>query len=191
VRGVNNFLPRTIAVRWAQPVPETFHARFAAFERAYDYLLYVNPVRSPLIASRAGWMYVPLDVDAMRAAAAHLIGDHDFSAFRSSECQAKSPIKRLKRIDIDVHGSFIRFRFCANAFLHHMVRNIMGSLIAVGRAKHSPEWLLAVRESRDRRLAAPTFMPDGLYLTRVAYPEEFAIPEPDESDALIAHLGRP
>jgi len=179
VRGVNAFLPATVSVQWAQQVDERFNARFDAFERTYYYVLYNHAVRAPLLEGRAGWVYMPLDVTLMRQAAEHLVGHYDFSAFRSSECQAKSPIKHLYEISIEARGNFLHFRFRGNAFLHHMVRNIMGCLIAVGRRRQSPEWLAEVRESRDRKLAAPTFMPDGLYLAEVAYPPEFRIPEPN------------
>ncbi|AIO28416.1 MULTISPECIES: tRNA pseudouridine(38-40) synthase TruA [Burkholderia] len=176
VRGTNAFLPPTVAVQWAKPMPETFHARFSAFERTYYYALYVHPVRSPMLAGRAGWIHTPLDDDAMRAAAAHLIGEHDFSSFRSSECQSKTPVKHLYQIDVRRVGHFIHFRFRANAFLHHMVRNLMGCLVAVGRGRYPADWLADVLAGRDRNLAAPTFMADGLYLAHVGYPAEFAVP---------------
>lgn len=176
VRGVNAFLPPAVAVQWAQEMPAVFHARFSAFQRTYFYVLYVHPVRSPLLAGRVGWTHVPLDVGAMQMAATYLLGEHDFSAFRSSDCQAKTPIKHLYRIDIRRAGDFIHFRFRANAFLHHMVRNLMGSLIAVGRGRQPVSWLAEVLESRDRRYAAATFMPDGLYLAQVDYPAEFGVP---------------
>ncbi|WJF91732.1 tRNA pseudouridine(38-40) synthase TruA [Paraburkholderia bonniea] len=176
VRGTNTFLPETIAVQWAKPMPEPFHARFSAFERTYFYVLHVSAVRSAMLAGLSGWVHTPLDLDAMRAAAACLIGEHDFSAFRSSQCQAKTPVKQMHQIDIRQQGSFIHFRFRANAFLHHMVRNLMGCLVAVGRGRYPVEWLSEVLASRERHLAAPTFMPDGLYLAQVGYPEKFAVP---------------
>jgi tRNA pseudouridine38-40 synthase len=176
VRGTNAFLPEAVAVQWAKVMPETFHARFSAFERTYYYALHVSPVRSPLLARRAGWIHTPLDVEAMRAAAECLIGEHDFSAFRSSECQAKTPVKHLYQIDIRAQGELIHFRFRANAFLHHMVRNLMGCLVAVGRGRYPVAWLAQVLASRERDRAAPTFMPQGLYLAHVAYPEIFAVP---------------
>lgn len=179
VRGINAFLPRTVAIQWAKPVSETFHARFTAFDRTYYYVLYVHPVRSPMLAGRAGWVYMPLDIEAMRAAAAQWVGEHDFTSFRSSECQAKSPVKHLHQIDIERRGSFIHFRFRANAFLHHMVRNLMGCLLMVGRGRQRPEWASEVLAARDRKLASPTFMPDGLYLAKVGYPAEFELPEPN------------
>jgi tRNA pseudouridine38-40 synthase len=176
VRGTNAFLPPTVAVQWAKPMSEAFHARFAAFERTYYYVLHVHPVRSPMLSGRAGWVHTPLDLAAMQAAARHLIGEHDFSSFRSSECQSKTPVKHVYDVDIRRSGAFLHFRFRANAFLHHMVRNFMGCLIAVGRGRQSPEWLIEVLASRNRDAAAPTFMPDGLYLARVGYPAEFAVP---------------
>ncbi len=178
VRGVNAFLPDSIAVQWARAVPDAFHARFSAVERGYDYVLYIHRVRAPLLADRAGWIHTPLDIDAMRAAARALIGMHDFSAFRSSECQAKSPVKHLYALDIETQGAVIFFRFRANAFLHHMVRNMMGCLLAVGRGRQPVDWMRAVLEARDRRTAAPTFMPDGLYLTHIRYSDEFGLPAP-------------
>ncbi|MEK6425954.1 MAG: tRNA pseudouridine(38-40) synthase TruA [Burkholderia gladioli] len=176
VRGTNAFLPATVAVQWAKPMPDTFHARFAAFERTYYYALYVHAFRSPMLNARAGWIHTPLDVDAMREAAQHLIGENDFSSFRSSECQSKTPVKHLYQIDIRPSGSFIHFRFRANAFLHHMVRNLMGCLVAVGRGRYPADWMAEVLAARNRDRAAPTFMPDGLYLAHVGYPAEFAVP---------------
>jgi tRNA pseudouridine38-40 synthase len=178
VRGVNAFLPDSVAVQWASQAPDHFHARFAAFERTYYYVLYAHPVMAPLLKRRAGWVHTPLDMAAMQVAAAHLIGEHDFSAFRSSECQAKTPVKQLYALDIAQQGHFVHFRFRGNAFLHHMVRNIMGCLIAVGSGRRAPDWLANVLASRDRRKAAPTFMADGLYLAQVKYPGEFDIPSP-------------
>lgn len=185
VRGVNAFLPDSVAVQWAHAVPEMFHARFSAVERCYDYVLYSHRVRAPLLAGRAGWVHTALDIDAMRAAARTLIGLHDFSAFRSSECQAKSPVKHLYALDIEAQGAFIFFRFRANAFLHHMVRNMMGCLLAIGRKRQPAAWMRTVLETRSRRTAAPTFMPDGLYLTRIRYPDEFGLPSSPEDRVLI------
>lgn len=179
VRGINALLPRSVAVMWAREVSADFHARFSASQRHYEYVLFIGPVRPPHFVGRAGWLHTPLDVDAMCEAATCLLGEHDFSAFRSSQCQARSPLKHMRRLDIAARGGFIHFRFSADAFLHHMVRNIMGCLVAIGRGKYPPGWLAEVLESRDRRVAASTFMPDGLYLMRVDYPERFAIPAPD------------
>lgn len=181
VRGVNAFLPKTVAIQWATPVSEEFHARFAAFERTYFYMLYVHPVRAPLLEGKCGWLHTPLDVAAMRAAVECLIGEHDFSAFRSSECQAKTPVKHMYAIDIGQQGSFYGFRFRANAFLHHMVRNLMGCLVSIGKGRQPPGWMAEVLASGDRRRAAPTFMPDGLYLAQVGYPDKFRLPPPNWS----------
>ncbi len=159
-------------------MPNEFHARFSAFKRTYYYVLYVNPVRSPMLATRAGWVHTPLDVDAMRAGAAYLLGEHDFSSLRSSQCQSKTPIKHLYQIDVIQQGDFIHFRFRANAFLHHMVRNLMGCLVSIGRGNHPPVWMAEVLAARSRECAAPTFMPDGLYLAQVGYPEQFDVPAP-------------
>ncbi|BBE10023.1 tRNA pseudouridine synthase A [Mycoavidus cysteinexigens] len=180
VRGVNAFLPDSIAVQWAKQVPAEFHARFSAHERTYYYMLYTHAIRSPLLAGRAGWVHqAELDLSAMRAAARILLGEHDFSAFRSSECQAKSPCKHLYALDIEARGHFIHFRFRANAFLHHMVRNIMGCLIEIGRSRQSVDWLKIVLAARERRHAAPTFMADGLYLAQIGYPLALSVPAPE------------
>jgi tRNA pseudouridine38-40 synthase len=181
VRGVNAFLPASIAVRWACKVApdadEQFHARFSATARTYRYLLYNHPVRSPLLSGKAGWVFRPLTVEAMQSAAAYLIGVHDFTAFRAAECQAKSPVKIMSEIRIERRGDLIVFTLRANAFLHHMVRNIVGSLIVVGSGNQQPEWLKNVLEGKDRSRAAPTFMPDGLYLARIDYDPKWNLPQ--------------
>ena len=182
LRGVNSFLPPSIAVRWATEVPLTgddddFHARFSARARTYQYVLYNHPVRAPLMAGKVGWCFRPLDLAAMQTAAACLIGTHDFSAFRSSQCQAKSPIKSLYEIRIERHGDLIVVTLRASAFLHHMVRNIVGSLIYCGIGKHPPEWLAQILEGRERKFAAPTFMPDGLYLAAIEYDAKWSLPQ--------------
>ena len=176
VRGVNALLPHSIAVQWATPVRDDFHARYCAASRTYRYALCNHPVRPALHHGRVGWFPLPLDVTAMRAAAAHLAGEHDFSALRSSECQARSPVRTLRAWSIEQRGAHFTFEFTANGFLHHMVRNVVGCLIYVGKGKRSPEWLAQVLASRDRRIAAPTFAPDGLYLTAVEYAGEWNLP---------------
>jgi len=155
VRGTNALLPESIAVRWAHPVPDEFHARFSAQGRSYRYLLLDRPVRSAIHAGRVGWFHVPLDLAAMQEAARHLLGEHDFSAFRASECQARSPVKHLRQLDIRREGEMLVFDLSADAFLHHMVRNIVGCLVYVGNRKHPPGWLKEILESRNRALAAP------------------------------------
>lgn len=182
VRGVNAFLPPSIAVRWACEVPadaqgEGFHARFSASGRTYHYLLHNHPTPLPLLAGKAGWVFRPLALAAMREAASHLQGTHDFSAFRAAECQAKSPVRTMQRIEITQRGELITFSLTANAFLHHMVRNIVGSLIAVGSGKQPPDWIRQVLEGRDRSRVAPTFMPDGLYLAKIDYDPRWGLPQ--------------
>ena len=181
VRGVNAFLPPSIAVRWACEVPrdgqDDFHARFSATARTYHYVIYNHPVRSPLLSGKAGWVFRPLQVEPMREASAHVLGTHDFSAFRAAECQAKSPVKTMQKIAIERRGELIVVTLTANAFLHHMVRNIVGSLIVVGNGNQRPEWMAEILASRDRSLAAPTFMPDGLYLAKIAYDPKWQLPQ--------------
>jgi tRNA pseudouridine38-40 synthase len=177
VRGSNRFLPPDIAVQWCRPVAGDFHARNSARGRRYAYLLLESPVRPALEHGAAGWSFRALDGAAMRAGAACLIGEHDFSAFRSAECQAASPVKQLREITIHRRGAYWRFDFEASAFLHHMVRNLMGCLLAVGNGSRSPQWLAEVLAGRDRRQAAPTFSPHGLYFVGPYYDARHAIPE--------------
>lgn len=180
VRGVNALLPKSIAVLWAHPVPDEFHARFSAQARSYRYLLVNRPVRCAVQHGKAGWFHTPLDVDRMCEAAQYLLGEHDFSAFRAAECQAKSPVKTLHRAHIERRGDFLLCDFYANAFLHHMIRNIMGGLVQVGAGKHPPEWMQTILEGRDRSLAAATFDAAGLYLAYIRYPSVFGLPESSE-----------
>ncbi len=176
VRGANAFLPESVAVIWARAVDGDFHARFSALSRTYRYRLVNRAVRAALEARHAGWYHAPLDVEAMRTAARALIGEHDFSAFRAAECQAKTPVRTVHSITIDRRDDEIHFVIRANAFLHHMVRNIVGSLIYVGNGRQSPQWIAQLLELRDRRKAAPTFAPEGLYLERVEYDARWALP---------------
>ena len=176
IRGTNRFLPPDIAVQWCQPVDERFHARNSALGRRYVYVLRQSPVRASLEAGLVGWSFRPLDGDALNAAAQRLVGEHDFSAFRSAECQAASPVKTLREIRIERRGAYWRFEFDANAFLHHMVRTIMGWLVTVGSGSRSADWLSAVLQARDRSLAAPTFAADGLYFVGPYYDAALALP---------------
>lgn len=186
VRGVNSFLPSGVAVLWAKEVPEHFHARFVATARHYRYLLLRHPIRPSLQAGRVGWIHYDVDVEKMRDAAQLLLGEHDFSSFRAAECQALSPIKILQRIEIGEQGNMLSFDFSAGAFLHHMVRNMMGALLHIGKGKADPEWMAWLLEQKNRKSAPPTFMPDGLYLTGVSYPSEYALPtEPEYRYGLI------
>jgi tRNA pseudouridine38-40 synthase len=177
VRGVNAFLPDAVAVLWSTQVPDDFHARYSAVARTYRYELLNRPVRPALAATRVGWFHLPLDVQTMREAAALLVGEHDFSAFRAAECQAKSPVRTLQRLDIERHGERIEFVLQANAFLQHMVRNIVGTLVYVGKGRHPPRWAAEILASRDRTRAAPTFAPEGLYLDRIDYPASWGLPQ--------------
>ena len=179
VRGVNATLPASVAVLWAREVPPEFHARYAARARTYRYVLLNRPVRPALAARYAGWFHAALDVAAMRDAAARLVGEHDFSAFRSAECQAKSPVRTLHALEIEARGERIDFVVRANAFLHHMVRNLVGTLIYVGKGKHPAAWAGEVLEGRDRARAAPTFAPEGLYLEKVEYEARWNLPARD------------
>jgi tRNA pseudouridine38-40 synthase len=169
VRGVNAHLPASVAVRWAQQVPAEFHARFSARGRRYRYLLLNRGERPALMAQRAGWFHRPLDESLMREAAGLLLGEHDFSAFRAVECQAKTPVKTLRRADLVRHGDLLVFDFEASAFLHHMVRNLVGTLVFVGKGAHPPSWVGELLASRDRSRAAPTFDACGLYFAGVDY----------------------
>lgn len=176
VRGTNRFLPADIAVQWCQEVGDDFHARNSAQGRRYAYLLLESAVRPSLEQGAAGWVFRPLQVEAMRAAAQVLIGEHDFSAFRSSECQAATPVKLMRAIHIHHLGAYWRFDFDGSAFLHHMVRNIMGCLVAIGSGQRPPQWMREVLNSRSRETAAPTFPADGLYFVGPYYDPRFALP---------------
>lgn len=188
VRGANALLPDAVAVRWAVPVADDFHARFSARARAYRYVLLNRPERPGVFAGKVGWCHRPLDVAAMQTAATALVGEHDFSSFRASGCQAKSPVKTLYRFTIVRDGDVIMFDCAANAFLHHMVRNLVGALVYVGMHRHSPEWLGDLLASCDRRLGAPTYAPDGLYLAGVDYGDEWGLPQ---QGSIMAQLHLP
>jgi tRNA pseudouridine38-40 synthase len=188
VCGVNALLPESVAVQWSREVPAEFHARYAARARTYRYVLVNRAVRPALAARHAGWFHLPLDVAAMRAAARHLRGEHDFSAFRSAECQAKTAVRTLLGLDIEAVGERIDFVLRANAFLHHMVRNIVGTLVYVGKGKHPPAWAGEVLESRERARAAPTFAAEGLYLERVEYEARWGLPQQERTELRIPVL---
>jgi tRNA pseudouridine38-40 synthase len=176
MRGTNRYLPADIAVQWSQPVSTDFHARFLARGRRYRYVLLRSPVRPSIENGLVGWVFDELELAPMLAAARHLVGEHDFSSFRSSECQAKSPIKLLHSIEIEQRGAYWHFDFDASAFLHHMVRNIMGCLLAVGSGRRPPGWLQDVLAARDRDAAAPTFVADGLYFVGPYYDAVWQLP---------------
>jgi tRNA pseudouridine38-40 synthase len=178
VRGVNSHLPEGVAVRWAQPVSDEFHARFSAHGRRYRYLLLNRPQRPGLWQSRVGWFHLPLDLAAMQDACARLPGEHDFSAFRAAGCQAKSPVKLMTQASVRRSGALLVFDFTASAFLHHMVRNLVGTLVYIGKGAQEPRWIEALLQMKDRTLAAPTFSPDGLYFRGPVYEPHWGLPEP-------------
>lgn len=177
VMGSNANLPADISITWARVMPADFHARFSAFARRYRYVIYNDPVRPAHLGEGVTWNHRPLDVARMREAAAHLVGTHDFTSFRAVQCQAKSPVKTLHHLMVIEHGRYIVLDIRANAFLHHMVRNIAGVLMAVGCGDREPQWVAEVLQARDRRQGGVTAHPYGLYLVRVEYPQHFELPE--------------
>jgi tRNA pseudouridine38-40 synthase len=177
VRGVNAFLPDSMAVLWSVEVPGDFHARYSALARTYRYVLLNRAVRPALASARVGWFHAPLDVDRMRSAAAALLGEHDFSAFRAAECQARTPVRKVHQIEIERSGDRVDLVIKANAFLQHMVRNIVGSLVYVGCGRQPASWIAELLASRDRTRAAPTFGADGLYLEKVDYDPKWSLPQ--------------
>lgn len=176
VRGVNAHLPETVRVEWAHVVGEDFHARFSAFSRSYQYLLYNAPVAPALMATKAGWFHLPLNGEAMREAASYLIGEHDFSGFRASECQAKTATRNMLKSEVKMAGKYFVFEFTANAFLQHQVRNMIGALVYIGKGAHSPNYMKELLHKRDRTLSPPTFSPNGLYLNGVGYDPKWGLP---------------
>jgi tRNA pseudouridine38-40 synthase len=181
VRGVNAFLPPTVRVVWAKMVSEDFHARFSAQTRHYQYLLINQAVAPAVNADKAGWYHKQLNIQAMQEAISYLQGEHDFSAFRASECQASSPIRHLKVASIQAHNENIIFNFSANAFLQHQVRNMVGALIYVGNGKYPPTIIADLLAQKNRTLAPPTFSPNGLYLVGVDYDKKFDLPNTGRS----------
>jgi tRNA pseudouridine38-40 synthase len=177
VYGTNANLPKDVVVLWARPVADDFHARFSAERRAYRYVIFTREVRPTFLAYRVTWHYKPLDTARMQAAGNYLLGEHDFSSYRAVACQAKSPVRTLHKLQVCTQGPFIFIDVEANAFLHHMVRNIAGVLMAIGEGEKPVEWSREVLEARDRTLGGVTAPPYGLYLTRVGYAEKFAIPQ--------------
>lgn len=180
--GINSGLPRTVAVLWAKPVADEFHARYSAVARHYRYTIQNRPVRPALAARYATWERLPLDVAAMQAAAATILGEHDFTSFRTVACQAESPVRELERIELACDGDLVHIHFQANAFLHHMVRNLVGSLLPIGRGEKPSSWLRAVLEARDRTAAGPTAPARGLQFLGPFYPRRFGLPEPFSTD---------
>ena len=186
--GVNGELPADIAVNFVVPVAADFHARYSARARTYRYVILNRPTRAPVLHDRVLWRHRALDAAAMHAAVQTLAGEHDFSAFRAAECQAKVPVRQLRSIAVRREGDFVTLEVTANAFLHHMVRNIVGSALKVGAGERPVEWIAEVLASRDRRLAGPTAPPGGLYFARVEYPAEHGLPVPGDG-GLSAMIG--
>jgi len=177
VLGGTAVSPADVSVLWARRVPETFHARFSALSRSYCYRIVQRPVRPALDRLRACWLRRPLDVDAMHEAAQALVGEHDFSAFRAAECQSATPVRRLTAIAVRREPpACVEVAVTANAFLHHMVRIIVGTLIVVGSSSQPPRWVAEVLESRDRRRAGATAPAQGLYFAGVEYPADLGLP---------------
>ncbi len=184
VRGGNVNLPKSISVLWACPVSDTFHARFSALRRRYRYVIYSRDVRPAVLAGRVAFNYRPLNESRMQEAAQYLLGEHDFNAYRAVACQAKSPVRTVYRLDITRRDELILIDIEANAFLHHMVRNIAGVLMTIGAGEQTPIWAKQILEGRDRSLGGVTGPPDGLYLMEVVYPDEFGLPHLPPTSAL-------
>lgn len=189
VRGVNALLPDACAVRWARPVPDDFHARFSATGRHYRYILLNRPERPAVFAGRIGWFHRPLDAVLMDEAAQSILGTHDFSAFRAAECQANSPVRTLTGARVVRHGDWLVFDFSANAFLQHMIRNLVGALLQIGKGGAGVSLMTELLAQKDRTLAPPTFMPDGLYLTGVDYDVALGLPASDHAGQTGDPLG--
>ena len=175
IHGTNSFLPKDVCVRWGKEMPHTFHARFSAVSRAYRYVIFNAPVRPALMRSNLTWQYRQLDHHLMHEAGQHLIGELDFTSFRSVECQSKTPMRHVTSLNVTRHHDFVVIHIEANAFLHHMVRNIAGVLMSVGAGKKPAEWVKDVLLAKDRRKGAETAPPYGLYLTQVVYPDEYGV----------------
>jgi tRNA pseudouridine38-40 synthase len=180
VWGTNSHLPPSICVQWAKAVDFHFHARFSAIARRYRYIIYNHPVRPAMLSKRVTWHYYPLNVDLMREAGQYLLGEQDFSSFRASECNSKTPMRNVTDFTIERRGEFIILEIQANAFLHHMVRNIAGVLMKIGSGLKPPSWMKEVLEAKSRRAAAETAPPDGLYLINVFYKEPYLFPQKTE-----------
>lgn len=174
--GINRYLPADVAVKWIKAVPTHFHARFSATARRYGYVIQNTYMRSGVLRHCSTWVHKPLDIEAMRQAAQYLKGTHDFSSFRAQECQAKTAERTIERLELVQNQSLLVLDIKANAFLHHMVRNIVGTLLMVGEGKQPASWVQEVLAAKDRRIAAMTTPPTGLHLIGVDYPAEFALP---------------
>jgi len=174
--GVNANLPADVNATWAMPVSDDFHARFSALSRTYRYLILNRLVRSSLYRRRAWWVHEPLDEQAMQAGADFLLGEHDFSAFRAAGCQAATAIREISRLTVERRGPWLSITVTANAFLQHMVRNITGTLVAIGRGEQAPGWARQVLDSADRRAGGVAAPAHGLTLLEVRYPDRYGVP---------------
>jgi tRNA pseudouridine38-40 synthase len=177
VLGGNTNLPRDISIHWVRQVDQGFSARFSATSRSYRYIMFNRKVRSAVFQQNVAWSFERLDANAMHQAAQLLLGEHDFSAFRASQCQAKHPVRDMQKISVKREGDYVILDIKANAFLHHMVRNIMGSLMVIGRGEQPVAWMQDILQGRDRKRAGMTASAAGLYLVNVQYPQEYGLPE--------------
>ena len=184
VLGTNSNLPGDVSVRWAHPVAEEFHARYSAIRRYYRYVIQNRRERPALMRRRAAWERMPLEIAPMQTACAHLVGEHDFSSFRAAGCQAKSPVRTVSSLEVSRSGTLVFIDIAANAFLQHMVRNIAGVLLEIGTGKRAPVWTKELLGARDRTLGAVTAPPEGLYLTRIDYPQEAGLPAVSQDERL-------
>lgn len=175
IHGTNSFLPKDVCVRWGKEMPDSFHARFSAVSRGYRYVIFNAPIRPALMRSNLTWQYRQLDHQTMHKAGQFLLGEQDFTSFRSVECQSKTPMRNVTSLCVTRYHEYVVIHIQANAFLHHMVRNIAGVLMNVGAGKKQAQWVKEVLMARDRRQGAETAPPYGLYLTEVYYPEEFGV----------------
>ncbi|MFK0572009.1 tRNA pseudouridine(38-40) synthase TruA [Endozoicomonas sp.] len=186
--GANANLPDEIAINWVKPVSDDFHARFSALWRRYRYVIYNHPIRPAHLSKGVTWDYRPLDVERMQAAAEHLRGEHDFTSYRTIQCQAKNPVRQVARLDISRHGPLIVIDVQANAFLHHMIRNFAGVLMDIGCGKREPIWAKEVLDARDRARGGVTASPCGLYFVDVGYDKVFELPASESNPHFIASL---
>ena len=179
LRGVNSLLPDDISLRWIQPMPDDFHARFGAIARRYRYITLNQAQRPAILNHQVTHIYEPLDLAAMQLAAADIVGTHDFSSYRAAACQSNQPVRNVSHARLFAHGQFIVFDIQADGFLHHMVRNLMGTLYAIGRHELPPAAFLDILAEKDRTIAPPTASGDGLYFINAYYPKRFQQLLPD------------
>lgn len=186
IHGANSFLPKDVCIIGGKEMPETFNARYSALSRRYRYIIYNSAIRPSLMRSNVTWQYRHIDYKLMQTASDYLLGEKDFTSFRSVECQSKTPMRNIHNLQVTRKGNLIIIDITANAFLHHMVRNIAGVLIAVGSGKQPPNWVDEVLQGKDRRLGAETAPPYGLYLVAVTYPKEFGVTQGDPGPLFLS-----